>query len=77
MTAFILVPLELHVCEAGFAFCMVQLLKAVAESLCKIMVQDSVVSLWYSGRAVQSGIRDFLSHALLNISPPEKKIIAG
>lgn len=57
MTASILVPLELHVYESGFAFCMAQLLKAaaalsVAESPCKIVVQDRVVSLWYSGNAV-------------------------
>lgn len=56
---------------------MVQLLEAVAESLCRIMVQDGVVSLWYSGSAVQSGIRDFLSHALLNISPPKTVLLAA
>lgn len=77
MTASILVPLELHVCEAGFAFCVVQLLKAVAESLCKIMVQNGAVSPWYSGSAVQSGIRDFLSHALLNICPPKTVLLAA
>lgn len=77
MTTSILVPLELHICEAGFAFCMVQLLRAVAGSLCKIMVQDGVVSPWHPGSAVQSGIRDFLSRALLNIFSPHPVLLAS
>lgn len=57
---------------------MVQLLKAatsllVVESLCKITVQPH----WYSGTAVQSVIRDFLSPALLNASFLQEVLLAG